>query len=144
MEMDMKTSHTALFVALVAGALATDAFAQTTLPASAYWTKQSVVASVTRQEAEGADMSPQAAGIAANRDKALRGEPRVLTTTAEKEDVVASVTQASIQSINVGARSAGANAVKARATKDEPKALTTTRERQEAVLETTREAAYDH
>ena len=133
-----------LIVGLIAGAFASTAFAQSTSPSSAYIGEQNEVAGITQQEAEGADMSPWVAGIAANRDKARRGEPKVLTSTKEKEAVVASVTAQSVQSFNVGARSAGINAVHDRAEKGEPKPLTTNKERQEVVQETTVENAYDH
>jgi hypothetical protein len=125
-----------LIVAMIAGAFASTAFAQAAMQTPADKAKQNEVSSVTKQAAEGADMSPQKAGAAANKAKTEKGQPKALTTKQEKQAAVQSTTVPGSTS-TATTQAAGVAAAKDKAEKGQPKALTTKQEKQKAVSGTT-------
>jgi colicin import membrane protein len=129
-----------LIVGLIAGAFASTAFAQAAMQTPADKAKQAEVQSITKQAAEGADVSAQKAGAAANVDKTQKGTPKALTTTKEKQAAVQGTTVPGSTS-TAATQAAGAAAAKDKAQKGDPKALTTTKEKQQAVSATTKAGA---
>ena len=73
-----------LIVALIAGAFASTAFAQAAMQTPADKAKQNEVSATTKAAAEGADVSSQKAGAAANKAKTEKGTPKALTTNEGK------------------------------------------------------------
>lgn len=128
-----------IIVGIIAGAFASTAFAQAAMQTPADKAKQNEVQSITKQAAEGADMSPQQAGAAANKAKTEKGQPKALTTTKEKQAAVSGTTTAGSQGAQTAKDAAAADALKAQ--KGQPKALATKQEKQQAVSATTKAGA---
>ncbi len=119
-------------VGMIAGAAASTAFAHVAMQTPTATAKEQLLASITEQTAKGADISPVAAGMAADADRAMKGEPKVLMTDQQKQVVVASATIAGAGG-GYGTRMNGLAADRLMAAATEPKALTTDKERQQAV-----------
>jgi hypothetical protein len=128
-----------LIVGLIAGAFASTAFAQAAMQTPADKAKQNEVSATTKAAAEGADMSPQKAGAAANKAKTEKGQAKALTTTKEKQAAVQSTTVPGSTS-TASTQAAAAAASKDKAQKGTPRDLPTKAEKQKAVAGTTEQA----
>ena len=79
-------------VGLIAGAAASTAFAHAVIQTPTAKAKEQLVASVTEQTAKGADISPVAAGMAADSDMTMNGEPKAMMTDRQRQLAVESTT----------------------------------------------------
>ena len=109
------------------------AFAQAAMQTPADKAKQNEVSATTKATAEGADVSAQKAGAAANKAKTEKGTPKALTTKQEKQAAVSATTTAGAQGADINAQTAGSTAIKDKAQKNTPKALPTKADKQKAV-----------
>ena len=126
-------------VGFVASTFASTAFAQAAMQTPADKAKQAEVQSMTTQGAQGADISPQTAGMAADKDKAQKGKSKK-TTTKQKQAEVAGATKQGAQGADISAQQAGMAADKDKAQKNQPKPLTTNKQKQNAVESVTEQA----
>lgn len=126
-------------VGLVASTFASAAFAQAAMQTPTDKAKQSEVQSTTTQSAQGADISPQQAGMAADKDKTQKGKSKK-TTTKQKRAEVAGTTKQGAQGADISAQQAGMAADKDKTQKSQPKPLTTNKQKQNAVESATEQA----
>ena len=123
-------------VGLIAGAAASTAFADVAMQAPAAQAREQLVAGVTEQAAEGADISPVTAGLTADSDRTMKSEPKALTTNEGRQMVVESATIAGAGG-GYGTKMNGLAADRLRVATGEPKVLTTYKERQRTVASVT-------
>ncbi len=126
-----------LIIAVIATAFASTAFAQAVGETPKDKAKQSEVSATTKATAEGADVTSQKAGAAANVNKTQKGTPKALTTKQEKQAAVSATTKAGAQGADINAQTAGSTAIKDKGEKNTPKALPTKSDKQKAVSGTT-------